>query len=416
MTELEQQTVCETCPDSLITSTAFPAVHDVLKDPADAPLDAEAKYSHDTKVKLLTIRKNLGHPSTAVMTKILQEAKAPKVIVDLVPQISCEVCDRMKRIRPARPVKQHHSSQLGETLGLDLSLYKEPNTNRRALLLHMIDEASKFHVVKVIKEDDLEERKSLGNINVSELTKALKDCWFRFFQSPKNIHCDSEGVFNSQTFLSWVGQKGIRVITTAGEAHWQLGTVERHIATLTDTAQKLSLDRPIDTPIQDIIDDACEATNSVGKYAGYSPAQWHIGRNHPLTQSQSVPPAYKEDEFLQHVHRRTTAQQHCIEAEARTIVRFASLARARTVFDVQPGDIVYYYRRGRKAGRKNTGRFLGPSKVLAVEKPESPGQAAPTIVWLGHGIQLIRAAPEHLRRATPLEISLSDFVNDSLLP
>jgi len=280
----------------------------------------------------------------------------------------------------------------------------------------MIDEASKFHVVKVVRENTGQLGESLGNINVTELLQALKDNWFRYFQSPMKIHCDSEGVFNSQQFLSWCGQKGIRVATTAGEAHWQLGIVERHIATLQDTAQKLSLDRPSGTPIQDIVDDACEAKNSVGRYSGYSPCQWQLGRKHPLSQSHDVPPCYKEDEFLQHVHRRKSAQQAFLEAEARTIVRLASLARARSVFEVKAGDIVYYYRRGRKQGRKNLGRFLGPAKVLAVETPESRGNSAPTIVWLGHGLEMIRAAPEHLRRATPLEVTLSDFVNESRLP
>ena len=80
------------------------------------------------------------------------------------------------------------------------------------------------------------------------------------------------------------------MITTAGEAHWQLGVVERHIATLTDTAQKLSLDRPIETPIQDIVDDACEAKNSIGRYSGCSPSQWQLGQTHPLSQSHDVPP------------------------------------------------------------------------------------------------------------------------------
>ena len=170
------------------------------------------------------------------------------------------------------------------------------------------------------------------------------------------------------------------------------------------------------TPIQEIFDDACEAKNSIGKYSGYSSAQWHLGRLHPLTQSHDVPPAFGEDEFLKHVQRRKVAQQHFIEADARSMVRLASLARARTVFDVQAGDIVYYFRRGRRQGRTNLGVVLGPAKVLAVERPGSQGVATPTVVWLGHGIQLIRAAPEHLRRATPLEVSLSNFVHDSRFP
>jgi len=195
--ELENQ-ICEPCAESREPdSTAFPVVHDILKDSSQVPDDAEEQHMKVSKVKLLTIHKNLGHPSSTILTKILKEAKAPQSIIDLVPSIQCDICERMRRVRPARPTKALQATQMGGTLGLDLSLFKQSATGRRALILHMVDEASKFHVCKVIKEDKEEAKAPLGNIDVVALIQSLKDCWLRFFQSPKNIHCDSEGVSNS---------------------------------------------------------------------------------------------------------------------------------------------------------------------------------------------------------------------------
>ena len=47
--------------------------------------------------------------------------------------------------------------------------------------------------------------------------------------------------------------------------------------------------------------------------------------------------------------------------------------------------------------------------MLAVEPPEGAGSRSISVVWLSHSAQLIRAAPEHLLMATPLEIEVGQF-------
>ena len=59
------------------------------------------------------------------------------------------------------------------------------------------------------------------------------------------------------------------------------------------------------------------------------------------------------------------------------------------------------------AKRKRTG-YRGPAKVIAVEKGEDGRQV--TVAWLSHGGTLIRASPEHLRMATPLETRTHDVL------
>ena len=68
--------------------------------------------------------------------------------------------------------------------------------------------------------------------------------------------------------------------------------------------------------------------------------------------------------------------------------------------------MVYYYRRGK---RKSDQGYRGPAKVIAVEKGQS---GAPMVAWLSHAGTLIRAAPEHLRMATPLETRTFDVFSD----
>ena len=67
---------------------------------------------------------------------------------------------------------------------------------------------------------------------------------------------------------------------------------------------------------------------------------------------------------------------------------------------------MYYLRRGK--GAKKAG-YLGPAKVIAVEPLQGETQGS-SVVWLSHAATLIRAAPEHLRAATPLETQVYDII------
>ena len=238
---------------------------------------------------------NLGHPATGLLVKILQDAKAPKVLIDFAKELKCDVCERLKKVRPARPTKSYTARKVGETLGLDISLFKAPSRSKKSLLLHMIDEASKQHIARVIKEGDFDEsadKTSSGNITVGELLPELKT-WMRFYGAPKIIHCDSEGVFNSQVFLEWCNSKSIGVITCAGEAHWQLGIVERHIATLSDQIAKMVLDSPHETSTQSLVDRATETKNYFGRYGGHSPSEWFLGRTSVRREQSSSTSQYR---------------------------------------------------------------------------------------------------------------------------
>ena len=85
----------------------------------------------------------------------------------------------------------------------------------------------------------------------------------------------------------------------------------------------------------------------------------------------------------------------------------AARARSRVISEVQAGQLVYYFRRGK---RKADIGYRGPAKVIAVEKGQG---GAPMIAWLSHAGTLIRAAPEHLRMATSLETRTYDILSEA---
>ena len=79
-----------------------------------------------------------------------------------------------------------------------------------------------------------------------------------------------------------------------------------------------------------------------------------------------------------------------------------------------PGQIVYYLRRGKGTKRPT---YRGPARILACEPPEAGSECrGVSIVWLSHAGVLTRAAPEHLRFATPVEISVEQSIRGDAAP
>ena len=96
--------------------------------------------------------------------------------------------------------------------------------------------------------------------------------------TPKRIHVDSDGVFTSGKLADFCGRRAIRIVVCGGEAHWQLGVVERHIGTLKDSLAKLYLEDAMgDLSPQELVDLALEAKNSNFSHGGFSPSNWMNG-------------------------------------------------------------------------------------------------------------------------------------------
>ena len=96
--------------------------------------------------------------------------------------------------------------------------------------------------------------------------------------------------------------------------------------------------------------------------------------------------------------RKVTAANAFHEAEAKSILRLAIQARNRTLHNPELGQLVYYFRRGKN---NNDIGYRGPARVIAVEPTRTTDTSGTSVIWLSHSGTLIRAAPEHLRAATP---------------
>ena len=63
---------------------------------------------------------------------------------------------------------------------------------------------------------------------------------------------------------------------------------------------------------------------------------------------EASPMITKGSAFEEHLARRTVAAQQFHAADAKNILHMAARARSRVISEVQAGQLVYYFRRGKK--------------------------------------------------------------------
>ena len=145
-------------------------------------------------------------------------ANAPLEMLTAARNVHCSHCDLMARRTGVRPVQVSRSKELGHTISIDACHWKRNRDGREAIIVNIIDEASRFHVALVLKEGEPSE---LGNLTAMDYIEAVRMNWFRFASAAAVIRVDSEGAFESHDFREWCAARGIEVQMVAGEAHWQ---------------------------------------------------------------------------------------------------------------------------------------------------------------------------------------------------
>ena len=192
----------------------------------DIAEDDEGDQEQRTMQRLIRIHKNIGHPSNKLLVQILKEAKAPTSVVELAAQLHCPICARHVLTAPVRPANPHRARELGQVVAMDLSFHSMEN-NVKLMILHFIDEASRYHTAKIIKEGWCSAYSELGNCQADELIDAIAE-WARYMAHPVRFHVDEEGVFHSEKFREYCGVKAIEIKMAAGEAERCSGTPYGH--------------------------------------------------------------------------------------------------------------------------------------------------------------------------------------------
>lgn len=172
---------------------------DVYPTQSTVYIPPDEEEEEETLSKLI-IHRNLGHPSNKLLQQILRDTHAPQSVITAAGQLKCSLCQRFTQIEPARPVAVTHAKRFNETLCIDVAYHNLPE-GRHALVIHFVDEASRFHIEDIIRggtfaSTDKDARSVLGNVSQRDLLNRYHNSWVRYFGHPQRIHVDADGVFS----------------------------------------------------------------------------------------------------------------------------------------------------------------------------------------------------------------------------
>ena len=142
------------------------------------------------------------------MLRVLRDANAPPEMIIAASKLHCAHRDPMaRRTGAVRPVQVSRSMEFDHTISIDACHWKRNRDGREAVIVNIIDEASRVHVALVLKEG---EPSQLGNLTAMDYIEAVRMNWFRFARAPAVIRVDSEGAFKSHEFREWCAVRGIK--------------------------------------------------------------------------------------------------------------------------------------------------------------------------------------------------------------
>ena len=145
---------------------------------------------------------------------------------------------------------------------MDLKVYK----NNEIYFLHIIDHVTRFSVAVVI-------RSKRKYVIVDEFLK----CWVAVFGAPLKVLSDNGGEFANEAFMDMCQNLNITFLTTAAEAPWSNGLVERHNGIIGEAVSKIIED--VGCSVEVALAWATNAKNSLQNIYGFSPYQLVLGRN-----------------------------------------------------------------------------------------------------------------------------------------
>ena len=236
----------------------------------------EGLTADERKRKALKLHRQFAHATSHKLTKMLKESGcADKDFLRCVEEI-CELCQLFKRA-PLKPaVGLRLSDKFNGVVCLDLKEYA-----RGEYILHLIDAFTRYSSAAIIKT----KKKDL-------VVESIFKTWIRYFGAPRKMLNDNGGEFANSVMIEMHEQLGIETCTTAGEAPWSNGLVERHHAPLVESMLKTMDDTKCDAEMA--LAWAVAAKNALHNEDGFSANQLVFGFNVNLPSViTSSPPALK---------------------------------------------------------------------------------------------------------------------------
>ena len=357
-------------------------------------------HSEDEAVVLRAlhkVHKNLGHPSSQDLVRVLKHGGASDKALELARALKCDFCLNQARPKVPLPAKSSRHTQFNQCLGIDVKFLPGWKPGQKIKALNLVDQASCFQIMVPFHERE-----------TSVLLRTLvEDHWFRWAGAPAEVIMDPAQTMLGEHLQSLFEAHGTNVKFIAAEAHWQLGRTENHGGWFARVLEKMLQER---SPMDRISWEHCvkyaHVKNQMIQNYGFTPHQFVFGKNPNLPSDLLNEPLHvvpataglMDQEIEKAQSLRTSARKAVVELQDDKALRQALMSRPRVSQEFQAGELVAYWREQKYSHAQRTvvqgGCWHGTAMII--------GRVGRNYI-IAHRKQIFRCAPEQLRPATTEE-------------
>ncbi|CAK0807406.1 unnamed protein product, partial [Prorocentrum cordatum] len=266
-----------------------------------------------------------------------------------------------------RPAHLHFVQDFGDDVGFDCFELKDVD-GKSYWYFSIVDLATTFHVATLIDRHTSQ-----------EFAAAFERCWASWAGVPDRVHFDMEKGFGgalSELFQSFNTVQ----LPIAGQAHWQLGRVERQGAWWKQLAARTIEHSSIRGEDEMRTLAIMVSVDDTANYSAHSRAA-------------------NDEKIRRRYAIRTAARESFMRMQNDDQLRRAMLARARTVATpLSVGEMCYVFRQVKKEQREQHNRnakkgiWRGPCVVIGHQGENT---------WVSLGGHTMLVAPEHIKALAP---------------
>ena len=354
-----------------------------------------AALNNEERRLLLRLHKNLGHPSSQVLSQVLRNRGYPSHMIQGLQDMKCSTCQHHQNPKIQRPAILKQELDFGDKVSVDGTTWTNKN-GKTFHYYHFLDHGTNYHTAVIAPNRTTE--KAIEKVTLG---------WLSWAGPPNEFVADSATEFNNEAFGRFLQQFNTKGRIIPPEAHWQLSKSERHGDILQHMLSKFEEDFPIESyaDLQIALAKSTSAKNACSLRHGFSPEVLVFGKGLKVPGSLSSDdglPAHslaseESGQWLQfrtQLAMRESARRAFHSADNNAALRRAALRRDRPDRgSYQPGEWIMFWR-----SNENQKGWVGPAKVI-----QQDGRSSLFCLHLGN---LVRAAPEHVRPVSAVEAQL----------
>ncbi|CAE7676733.1 unnamed protein product [Symbiodinium sp. CCMP2592] len=314
------------------------------------------------------LHKNLGHPSSDVLVRMLEEVQATGNVIEAAKGYVCPTCYSRRRPPGVPPAAGLMARNFGDRIMAD-SAWIDLEGGRRCVLTIM-DQATRYVAVRLLESE-----------RATEFIKGIERAWIKQFGVPKMLRIDEAKGWSSLALREWSPLHNVTLEIAPAECHNWLGAVERKHQVVR-RALEIYMDEKGGRTLSHLKEALVYVPGQINNLSfvrGFTPNQWVTGRQ-PMNSTTlsgdffnpGADPMDDPTDFAQLQQTRLAAQQAFLRADTD--------ARLRRSMNQLYNEV------------KDDVASCGP-KVLVLVNDEGKN----TIVWIAHGTNLLRCGPHQVR-------------------